>query len=96
MYEGPSMDDDCLVNLIDHEDHESALGKLRSQLTAELARVNDPVAPILTAVDDESLRKAFMAAEDERSAKAKKARQKQNARPKKKASAGTRKPRNAK
>jgi N-sulfoglucosamine sulfohydrolase len=68
-------DPDCLVNLMGHDDHQAALGKLRSQLAQSLTDINDPVAPLVAAVEDESLRNAYMAKEDERSQNRKKARQ---------------------
>lgn len=80
-------DSDCLVNLIGHADHQSTLIKLRNQLAEFLLRIEDPTAPLVAAVDDDSLREDFMAAEDERTRKAKAERQ---ARQKKKKAARSR------
>ncbi len=65
-----SVDPDCLVNLIDSPSHQSTLVKMRQQLAKSLAETNDPVAPLVASIDDDSLREAYMAAEDERSNKA--------------------------
>lgn len=68
-------DPDCLVNLMGHDDHQAALGKLRSQLAAALTKIEDPAAPLVAAIEDNSLREAYMVVEDERSNKARQARQ---------------------
>lgn len=72
-------DPDCLENLINHSDHRSPLESLRGQLAKSLAEMNDPVAPLLVDVEDVALREKYMAAEDERSerARAERARQRQ-------------------
>jgi len=67
-------DPDCLRNLIDHPDYQPTLDRLRTRLAEELLAVNDPVAPLLQAHDDVSLRQTYMAAEDERGRKARAAR----------------------
>jgi N-sulfoglucosamine sulfohydrolase len=79
-----SSDPDCLVNLIDSPDHQKTLTSLRQQLAKSLTAMKDPVAPLVSAVDDVALRESYMAAEDERServrsAKNKKAASKPNA-----------------
>ncbi len=75
-------DPDCLVNLIGDPNHQVVLETLRSQLAQSLNELKDPVAPLVAAIDDASLRNAFMAKEDERSQNARKARQpKQNKQP---------------
>ena len=68
-------DPDCLVNLIDHPDHQLALNELRDRLAAALTKMKDPVAPLLAARDNTLLREAYMAVEDERSRKGKPAKQ---------------------
>ncbi|TWU04495.1 sulfatase family protein [Stieleria varia] len=57
-------DPDCLQNLIDAPSHQSELILLRKTLLAELKRIDDPVAPVLSDIDNDSLRNEFMAAED--------------------------------
>tara|TARA_R110002049_G_scaffold4601_6_gene32877 strand:- start:72225 stop:74168 length:1944 start_codon:yes stop_codon:yes gene_type:complete len=59
-------DPDCLVNLIDSEEHSHEIDALRSQLAESLAAMNDPIAPLVAAVDDAEMREAYMRAEDER------------------------------
>ncbi len=65
-------DPDCLVNLIDSPEHDDVLLRLRKTLTKELAQMNDPVTPLLISVEDESIRNAYMAAEDEKTQNARK------------------------
>ena len=72
-------DPDCLRNLVDDPDYAARRKELRKILTGQLRRTNDPVAPLLAAVDDDQLRERFMAQEDERAATAKRARR--NSRP---------------
>jgi hypothetical protein len=60
-------DPDCLVNLVDDPKQRQVLVSLRDQLASSLQQMNDPVAPLVAAVDDEELRENFMAAEDEKS-----------------------------
>jgi N-sulfoglucosamine sulfohydrolase len=67
-------DPDCLLNRADDPTQASILDKLRQQLNASLAQVNDPVAPLLADIENEALRRAFMQREDERSAKSRKTR----------------------
>lgn len=75
-----SNDPNCLVNLMGHPSHREALNQLRPQLAQFLADLNDPVAPLLAAVDDESLRTAYMDKEDQRSLRARQARQQEKQR----------------
>jgi N-sulfoglucosamine sulfohydrolase len=72
-------DPDCLVNLIDSPEHRSVLLHLRALLTKELTVMGDPVAPLLAAVEDETIRNAYMAAEDERTQNARKKKANQGA-----------------
>ena len=64
-------DPDCLVNLIDSDEHAHEVDALRTQLAESLAAMNDPVAPLIADVRNDSLRKEFMRAEDERVARVK-------------------------
>lgn len=73
-------DSDCLVNLIDDPAHRSSRDQLRTKLADELQRIADPVAPLVAAIEDASLREAFMAAEDERSRESKKQRNRKKSR----------------
>lgn len=72
-------DPDCLVNLIGDPDQQDRIRELRSTLGQELKRVRDPLVPLLKDVENTSLRESFMAKEDERSRRAKLAKQRQNA-----------------
>ena len=74
-------DPDCLMNLMGDPSHRASLEILRTQLTTSLKTIKDPVAPLVEMVDDADLRNAFMAAEDKRSADAKKAKQNKNKKP---------------
>lgn len=65
-------DPDCLVNLIDSPKHQNQLKMLRQTLLFELSRMDDPVADVLEHRSDESVRIAFMNAEDAKKNKAKK------------------------
>ena len=58
-------DPDCLVNLVGDPNHQQELAMLRARLAASLQEMQDPVAPLLAAHEDVSLRQAYMAAEDE-------------------------------
>ncbi len=60
-------DPDCLINLADSPKHAKTLNDLRKQLIESLTSLKDPVAPVLAAHNDASVRIAFMEAEDERS-----------------------------
>ena len=73
-------DPDCLVNLIDNPAFRSQRDHLREKLADQLRRIGDPVAPLVAAIDDASLREQYMAAEDERARKAKMQRNKERRR----------------
>jgi N-sulfoglucosamine sulfohydrolase len=73
-----SSDPDCLVNLIDDPDHQQELNGLRDQLAKELVRIDDPVAPVFAAGNDAAVRAAYMTEQDERTRKARQARQNRN------------------
>jgi N-sulfoglucosamine sulfohydrolase len=88
-------DPDCLVNLIDDPGHQETADFLRGRLADALTEMNDPVAPLMAAIADASLREAYMAAEDERFRRAKAARELRNAGSKASATAGRRKLREA-
>jgi N-sulfoglucosamine sulfohydrolase len=64
-------DPDCLRNLIDDPAYRSERNQLREALANELTRIDDPIAPLIAAIDDASLREKYMAAEDERSRESK-------------------------
>jgi N-sulfoglucosamine sulfohydrolase len=72
-------DPDCLVNLIDHRNHQQTLNRMRDQLAEDLGNINDPVASVFAARTDVAVREAYMAAQDERTRKSRQARQKRNA-----------------
>ena len=71
-------DPNCLRNEIDNPKLHEKLLELRSQLAARLAAMEDPIAPLLNAVDNTALREEFMAKEDERAATARKQRRPKN------------------
>ena len=62
-------DPDCLVNLVDSQNHTKVVESLRDTLAAELSQMGDPVAPVLHSIDDDSVRVAFMEAEDAKKAR---------------------------
>ncbi|QDT09416.1 sulfatase [Planctomycetes bacterium K23_9] len=64
-------DQDCLINLIDSPGQAATIERLRKQLATSLTRLADPVAPLVADHQNDALREAFMAAEDERTVKAK-------------------------
>ena len=77
-------DPDCLLNLVDSPEQKENLETLMAQLTASLQKLEDPVAPLLAAHDDASMREAFMAVEDERTRQAQASRTKKTPRNRKK------------
>jgi N-sulfoglucosamine sulfohydrolase len=76
-----SRDPDCLINLVDSPVAQKTLRSLRKDLAKSLIAINDPVAPLLSAVEDAALREAYMEAEDLRSKKARDARNKKARKP---------------
>ncbi|MEM9368280.1 MAG: sulfatase [Planctomycetota bacterium] len=64
-------DPDCLNNLIDDPAYADEIGALRQQLIDSLNAMEDPVAPVLAAINDSDMREQFMQAEDEKAAQAK-------------------------
>ncbi|MEM1227933.1 MAG: sulfatase [Planctomycetota bacterium] len=64
-------DRDCLHNLIDDPEYAAEIDVLRQQLVDSLSAMEDPVAPLLAAIDDSGLREQFMRTEDEKAAQAK-------------------------
>lgn len=66
-----SDDRDCLINLVDSPKEATNVSSLRSQLATSLTQLGDPVAPLVADPTDAKLRNAFMAAEDDQTAKAK-------------------------
>ncbi len=69
-------DPDCLLNLIDDPQQQATLDQLRAKLYEELSRIEDPVAPLVAAIDNTELREQYMAVEDQRSTAGKNARTK--------------------
>jgi N-sulfoglucosamine sulfohydrolase len=67
-------DPDCLNNLANDPKMETVKLKLREQLAASLAKMEDPIAPLVTHFDNDSLREAYMTKEDARAEKARRAR----------------------
>ncbi|MEM6364315.1 MAG: sulfatase-like hydrolase/transferase, partial [Planctomycetota bacterium] len=61
-------DPDCLDNLIDDPKYAAEIARLRQQLAESLAAMDDPVAPLVAAIDDDALRHRYMQAEDEKTA----------------------------
>lgn len=69
-------DADCLTNLVADTDQRSTVIAMRQQLAQSLKAMGDPVAPLVAAFEDDALREKYMAAEDERSKRARENRQK--------------------
>ncbi len=69
-------DPDCLVNLVDDVTRQPELARLRDRLATALEAMADPVAPLLLAREDVSLREAYMAEQDAWSRKARAERRK--------------------
>jgi N-sulfoglucosamine sulfohydrolase len=72
-------DPDCLVNLVDAAEHRATLERLRQTLAESLARLADPVAPLVFEVGDAEKRNAYMRQEDARSLALRKSKQSKNA-----------------
>ena len=80
-------DPDCLINLIDSPVYAEKLVGLRTQLTERLTELKDPVAPVLAAHDDKTVREEFMEGEDELTRQAKSAKTKKKDKANKKSTA---------
>ncbi|MEQ8667802.1 MAG: sulfatase [Pirellulales bacterium] len=65
-------DPDCLVNRMDDSELHTTVQELRGQLAQALTEMGDPVAPLLTEIDDPQLREDYMRLEDVRMKKPKK------------------------